>query len=316
MLSRSPTRLGRVLATTVAIVAALACPPQATAAARGTVGIDGARVVLGDLAPTAPRDLLALDIGPAPAPGRKSAVSRDAVRAALRRAGADERLADGLPTHVRVVRNAKTLAAKDIEPLVRGALLPKLPLGIEVGSIRGLSPVTIPIGEVGIEARLGRLRHSTTVAVSLSVDRKVVARMNAVVLLEGTPRTPTIRSDLPRGATVRASDITYATAKLDQLPANAVTRESGLVGMQLTQPVRAGSAVAKAAIKTPPDVERGATVRIVAIRHGLRISQLAEAQQDGKIGEIIGVKPRTGGKQLRARVHSSAEVRIELGSTQ
>lgn len=315
MFSCSPTRIGQSLATTVAIVAALACPPQARAAARGTVGIDGARVVLGDLDPTAPRDLLKLDIGPSPAPGRTSAISRDAVRVALRRAGADEHLADGLPAKLSVVRHANTLAAKELEPLVKGALLPKLPLGIEVSSVRGLTSVTLPTGEVSVEARMGRLRRSTTVAVSLSVDRKVVARMNAVAMLEGTPRTPTVRSDMPRGATLRSSDITYRTAKLEQLPSGAVTRESGLVGMQLTQPVRAGSSVAKAAVKAPPDVARGATVRVVAIRHGLRISQLAEAQQDGKIGDIIGVKPRTGGKPIRARVHSSAEVRIELGST-
>ena len=61
-------------------------------ASEPSVEIVGERIELGDLNPTVPRELLHLDVGPAPLPGHARVVSREAIRAALARAGADARV--------------------------------------------------------------------------------------------------------------------------------------------------------------------------------------------------------------------------------
>ena len=54
-------------------------------ASEPSVEIVGERIELGDLNPTVPRELLHLDVGPAPLPGHARVVSREAIRAARAR---------------------------------------------------------------------------------------------------------------------------------------------------------------------------------------------------------------------------------------
>ncbi len=297
------------------VLAGLALPASVAdaAARREAIVVEGDRIALGDVSPTAPVELLGLDIGPAPAPGGKTVVSRSAIRVALQRAGAEPRLADGLPSTQVVQRAALVLEPDALEAIVRDRLAEHLPLGVEIETLRGLSKATLPHGELDVKVRPGRLRKSTTVSVMLRVDDRLVARQNAVAILSGEARTPTLRSDLPRGTVVGASDVEYERTPIENLPSRVVTRSESIVGKRLVQPGKAGRPVQRSAVQAPPVIERGTTVRLVAAMKGVTMSRLVVAQEDGWVGDTIRVRPEDTRDTLDAKVVSASEVRVPMG---
>jgi flagella basal body P-ring formation protein FlgA len=283
---------------------------------RGHVTVERDRIALRDVSPTAPVELLALDIAPAPAPGGKTVISRTAIKVALERAGADPRLADALPASQIVQRAALTVEATELEAIVRERLAEQLPLGVNVDAVRGLTKATLPVGQLDVRVRPGRLRQSTTVSVTLRVDDRIVARQNGVASLSGEARTPTLRNDLPRGSVVGAGDVAYETSAIEDLPGRVLTRTDSLVGKRLTQPGKAGRPVQSSAVEAPPAIERGAKVRLVAAMKGVTMSRLVVAQEDGRIGDTIRVRTDDRRDTLDAKVVSASEVRVPMGVSQ
>lgn len=277
------------------------------------ITVYGDRILFGDLSPTAPRAYLDLDVGPAPAPGRNATVSRDAIRSALRRAGADEALAHGLPSQHTVVRAAIDLGQAQLQDEVVAAVADQLPVGISVREVLGLKPAKLPTGDLRVEVRLGTLRRSVLATVLLHVDGRLVERQTATLNLEGQAKTPTLRANLPRGAMVTADDVELAPAELERLPSGAVTRPSDLVGKRLIQPTNAGQPIQARALEVPPTIERGASVRVVLVSQGLRIARTAVAQENGNVGDTIRLKSSDGDNMMRGKVFSASEVRVSLG---
>jgi flagella basal body P-ring formation protein FlgA len=277
------------------------------------VVVEGDRIALGDVSPTAPVALLGVDVAPAPAPGGKAVVSRGAIRAALTRAGADPRLADGLPASQIVERSATVVEIAELEAKVRERLAEHLPLGVNIDTVRGLSKAMLPQGSLDVRVRPGRLRQSTPVSVTLYVNDKLVARQNATAALSGVARTPTLRNDLPRGSVVGSGDVGYESTPIDKLPARVVTRTDSVVGKRLTQPGKAGRSLQSSAVAEPPVIERGTTVRLVASMKGLSMSRLVVAQEDGRVGDTIRVRSEDTTDAMEAKVISSSEVRLSLG---
>ena len=78
-----PLRRRREVLTLILAGLVLASAPAHAAVRSRTIVVAGERVTLGDLSPTAPRELLGLDVGPAPRPGKSGFVSRTAVQDAL-----------------------------------------------------------------------------------------------------------------------------------------------------------------------------------------------------------------------------------------
>lgn len=289
--------------------------PQLPFASYGTSAITvyGDRILFGDLSPTAPRAYLDLDIGPAPAPGRSAVVSRDAIRAALRRVGADEALTHGLPAQHTVVRAAIDLGQAQLHDEVVAASSEQLPVGISVREVLGLKPARLPTGDLRVEVKLGTLRRSTLATVLIHVDGRLVERQTATINLEGEAKTPTLRASLSRGAMVRADDVELAPADLERLPSGVVTRPSELVGKRLIQPANAGQPIQARALEVPPTIERGASVRVVLLGQGLRIARTAVAQENGNVGDTIRLKPADGDGMMRGQIVSATEVRMSIG---
>lgn len=289
-------------------------PAHATVRAR-TVVVDGERITLGDLSPTVPRELLALDVGPSPAPGRKSTVSRAAVQEALRRVGADPALATALPARAQIERTGATLSGDALTAAVREAAGAELPLGITIDQVLGLSSLTIPKGEHRVEVSLGKLRRSTIATVDIHAGGRRWARQQATLQLSGTARTPVLRSDLPRGTTVRAEHVELKDLAIDNVPAGAMVRTEDLVGQRLRTRTSAKSPVRRVAVEAPPVIARGDVVHVVARGRGIHISRQAVAQQDGAIGQTIRVKTTSGDDVLLGKIESETLIVVGFGGS-
>jgi flagella basal body P-ring formation protein FlgA len=290
----------------------LASAPAHAAVRSRTVVVESDRVTLGDLSPTAPRELLALDVGPSPRPGKSGFVTRTAVQEALRRIGADPALATALPARAEIQRAGTHFTSAALSERVREAASADLPVGITIDSVLGLEDVTLPKGENRIDVSLGKLRRSTVVTVDIHSDGRRFARQQGTLQLSGTARTPVLRDDLPKGTTVKPEHLEMKDVALDHVPEGAMTRAEDLVGQRLRTKTTAKTMVRKAAVEAPPVIARGDVVRVVARGRGLKISRQGVAQQDGAIGQTIKVKASEG-ELLLGKIESATLVVIGLG---
>lgn len=286
---------------------------SAAAAGEPSIEIAGDRIELGDLNPTVPRELMHLDVGPSPNPGKATIISREAIRAALTRAGADSRLADGLPARTQVERTARLITKKELEEFVTAEMRRRLPVGVDVHTIIGLKDVSIPNETPSIEVRVPRLRRASTATVVVKTGKRVWATLTATINLSGQPMTPVLRRDMPRQSVIGDADLEMRATDYNKLPHRAALRKEDLVGKELSQATRAGTTLQRTAVKTPPVIKRGREIMLVASGGGVRVAQRATAKEDGLLGEWIRVQPGSGGRILRAEVVSANEARISLG---
>jgi flagella basal body P-ring formation protein FlgA len=282
-------------------------PVAMVATAGRAVVVDGDRITLGDISPTLPRDLLAVDLGPAPSPGAKVQVTRAAVADALRRHGADPSLATGVPVRQDVRRAAARLEVEELEAEVRTAAMTELPLGVDIDSVLGLRAVTLPPGDRRISVTLGRLRRSTRATIEISVGERRWASISATLQLSGVARTPVLRKTMAPGATIAEGNVTLRDVEIDDLPEGAITRTDQLVGRRLKTRQNSNAPLRNTATEATPIVARGATVNITASRPGFRITRQAIAQQDGAAGDNIRVKPIDDTRVMVVRIDEDGE---------
>jgi len=301
---------------TTSILACLlmfAMPPSGVIGAVATsraVVVDGDRITFGDLSPTAPRELLGVDLGPSPAPGARTQITRAAVADALRRSGGDPELATGVAVRQSVQRAAQTLSLDDLDADVRGAALAQLPLGVDIDQVLGLRAVMLPPGERTVVVSLGRVRRSTRATVEVNVGTRRWASISATLSLSGTAKTPVLKKTMASGATVDAGHVTLREVEIDDLPEGAITRTDQLVGKRLKTRQNKDAPLRHTSTEATPIVTRGATLEIVVARPGVRISRQAVAQQDGAAGDNIRVKPVDDDRVLVVRVEADGTGRV------
>lgn len=305
------------MTTTILRAALFACalllaPSLAHGAAVRAVVIDSERITLGDIAPTLPRDLLAIDLGPAPAPGARSQITRDAVAEAIRRNGGDPALATGVAVRQEVRRAANRLTVEEVQDMVRDEVLAQLPLGVDIESIVGVRGVTLPTGEVTVAVALGKLRRSTRATVELRVDGKRAQIHNATIGLAGVAKTPVLRAELAPGSTIEEDHVVLRDVELDALPEGTITRTEQLVGKRMKVRGKADAPMRASTTEESPLVTRGSVVQVVLAVPGLRITRRAIAQQDGRAGDTIRVKPLDDSKSVMV-VTVDAEGHATLG---
>jgi hypothetical protein len=166
--------------------------------------VNASRISFGDAVPKASQPLASLDLGAAPPPGSSRLFSGDELKTyALQ---AHENVSDlQIPQSVRVKRTSRRFTAKELEALVRPALVARLPEG---ASLKGvvlpntfLSVPDLRVGEVQMP-RLPKRVGSTrlTAVLELVAAGALVARLPVPVEVQLDERAT--HFDLPRGATL------------------------------------------------------------------------------------------------------------------
>lgn len=187
--------------------------------------ITSSRVLFGDLVPTAPADIAALDLGPAPPAGSSRLYSTDDLLAAARQAGKQLVIADS----VRAVRATKRWNQAEftafITPKLK-AVLPEYARLLHVDVPRSLTTV------LGIElsrVQPGQLPNrrgtvQTSAMLELTVNGRLEQRLTLPVVLDlgERPKPP----EIERGATVSLQITLGATT----VSASAVALQTMAVG--------------------------------------------------------------------------------------
>jgi len=116
--------------------------------------------------------------------------------------------------------------------------------------------------------------------------------------------------DLPRGGALTPDDLRVEQVDLARLRGDTVARETLPAGLRMVTPVRAGTPVLQAAVRTEPDVVAQQPVLIRATAGVVKIEMLGLALQNGRIGDRVQVLNLSSGDTLLARVTRSRAVEI------
>jgi flagella basal body P-ring formation protein FlgA len=278
------------------------------------VTVVGERLTLGDITSTLPRDLAGLDLGPSPMPGQRLMMYRQAFRSAMERVGVDPGLANGLPALVQVERPGQVLDENQLSQDIAKEAEQLLPLGVSVREVLGTKAQILPQGSYTVEVNLGKLHRSTHATIRVRANGRVWAMQSVQLVLDGQAMAPVLRRNLPAKAVVAPQDVQMIATELEAIPEGGALRSQQLSGKQLTSAARAGQVLAQTTLQEPPMIVRGLEVNLLAMAPGISIFQPAIAEEDGKFGEWIRVRPISGTRQLRAKVISSGEVQIDLGN--
>lgn len=121
---------------------------------------------------------------------------------------------------------------------------------------------------------------------------------------------PTTTQTVMKGYILASADLTTAEVGNLILPKSAVMDDSGLVGMEVTRPLRAGLPIPKESLRMPPQTYKGKTVTITLSQPGMEITTSGKALQDGYKGDNIRVFSNLNQKIINATVVAPGVVTV------
>jgi hypothetical protein len=177
------------------------------ARAEPTRTLDHARILLGDVVPTAPEGLADLDLGPAPPPGGSRLLTKPDLERQLRDRGVDiSKLS--IPAAVRVLGAARHISPAKMAELAAPFIEKELPPGVTLSSVRASYEVVVPPGAEVKAVQLPRILRQkgsqrSTATVELACEGDPVAKVPVAVVLEVSEQAA--RPDLARQSRVNLS---------------------------------------------------------------------------------------------------------------
>ena len=212
------------LALSLALVLTLATPAAAAPAHR--VDVNGERISLGEIVPSAPESLRSLDLGPAPTPGKSQWITRRQVRRRLKQAMvADHSVA--MPRRIRVHRPGQTVSELRLRSLVRQVVRPLLPAGASLRNVLVSRGLMLPRGDIELRVGARSRRPLSAGKTSLPVSIRAGACRWQTLLV-------TVDIDVPRikKMAVRRGDAVTIVARGRGLEVRAkgVVQRDGAIG--------------------------------------------------------------------------------------
>lgn len=210
-----------------------------------------------------------------------------------------------------------TMPSTDIQRDVEAAVTQRLRdagSSARVCGVTGVRDQALPAGRVTLDvgAIAGRWpRARAGVPVRLSVDGRVVRTLTAWVELGDVRRVPTYAD---RAAAKSPADALHLTAgDVDMICCDGATAPSAdaLAGMRLRRAVRAGEPVLLSDFEPMPDVVERQRVGIEVMRGPVRLTTTGTALVDGRIGQVIAVKPDASAHTVKARVTAKHMVALD-----
>jgi flagella basal body P-ring formation protein FlgA len=133
--------------------------------------------------------------------------------------------------------------------------------------------------------------------------------MNVLTTVTRIQPVVTALRKIESGELIRATDLEIRQHE-GNLPNNAVSSISEVVGMEARNSLTAGSVILKSQLSAPLQVERGETVTIFARTAGITVRTFAVARQDGAQGELVQVETLEGKDRFMARVSGRRQLEV------
>ena len=119
------------------------------------------------------------------------------------------------------------------------------------------------------------------------------------------------RRSLEPDQSITAADLTVKEIPASRKGYGAITPAEIRRGYTASRGIPDGEKLTRYNIRKRIDVKAGDELTVIASRGSIEMKLAATARESGRVGEIIGVKPRNGEKSIRARIISPREAVIE-----
>lgn len=143
--------------------------------------------------------------------------------------------------------------------------------------------------------QLSRLRFSARCPDQPGLEKLYTVRVE----LNG--RILVAKQDIPNGQTLTADDVALALHPISDLT-DVITESATVLGLSTRASFRNGQAIRKKLLEKALLIKRGQPVDIVARQEQIEVSVAGEAQENGRLNEVIRVKNKSNGKTIKARV--------------
>jgi flagella basal body P-ring formation protein FlgA len=119
------------------------------------------------------------------------------------------------------------------------------------------------------------------------------------------------RRTLEGDAEITQTDLTVKEVPAAKKGYGAVSSAELLSGYVASRRISEGEKLTRYNTRKRIDVRAGEEITVIASRGAIEIKLSAVARESGRIGEVIGVKPRNGEKQIHARILSPREAVVD-----
>lgn len=210
-----------------------------------------------------------------------------------------------------------TLPATDIQRDVEAAVTQRLREANSTARVLGVTGVrdqSLPAGRVTLEvgAIAGRWpRARAGVPVRIAIDGRAVRTVTTWVELSDLRNVLTYAA--PASAKAPMDTLRLAAGDVDMLCCEGGTAPSvdALAGMRVRRAVRAGEPVLLLDFEPMPDVVERQQIGIEVVRGPVRLTTVGTALADGRVGQVIAVRPDASEHTVKARVTAKHTVTLD-----
>jgi flagella basal body P-ring formation protein FlgA len=149
---------------------------------------------------------------------------------------------------------------------------------------------------------------------TLSVNVTVDGKEEGAILLSGKAdiyqKVVCAKTYIERGTTLSMEDVRLNSVNISKAPPDVLTRMEDVSGRLVTVTLREGAFLREKMLSTPPVIEKGDKVKLVAEKGALTIVTMGIAKTGGAEGAQIQVKNISSGKVVFGRVRDASTVEV------
>lgn len=150
-----------------------------------------------------------------------------------------------------------------------------------------------------------------SVAIDVVVDGKVVATTSVVLSVRASAEVLIATRALQPGELIGPDNSSWERRGVSRLT-GVVIRGDDVTGYQVKRAVAAGSMITHSEIAPPYCVRRGEMVSVTVRCGSVLVHTTGEVKQDGRIGDLIRVRPLVASEDIQAKVVGPGQVTIAM----
>jgi flagella basal body P-ring formation protein FlgA len=124
---------------------------------------------------------------------------------------------------------------------------------------------------------------------------------------------PVPARDIPRGGAVTEDDLDFIEI-IDGGADHYLQDADQIIGKEARRPLLAGAPLRANDLKSPILIKRGASVTVILEAPGLRLTQIANALENGAEGDLIAFRNAASGAEIKALVVSPSLAKSPAGA--
>jgi len=265
------------------------------------------------------RQLETCVVGRSPLPGRSRQLNGDHVKIKLKQAGIDlASIVLQIPDSIAVQRQAMTISQEELKNIARAFIDAHVPYEksrVNIKKIQASQEVVLPSGKITYQVKPPEQTDfvgNVPLAITFKCNGAHQKKVWVMVTLEVMGDVIVTRKPVGRYQVIEADDINVRTMDLARMPNNAITSLEEVIGQRAKRTIGAQTVLSNSMIESPPLVQRGDIVAMIAESGGLKISTQGEARQRGGKGDRIKVMNLDSRKSIYARVVDRNTVKVDF----